>query len=289
MASIPFSLARDGRKVCSKCLAEKPISDFYPDARKADGLRPRCKECFKSGPKRRPYGTFSSQSPEYKRAWNRKNAERLLASGKRKRPYQTREQLAQSAKGKREAAEIRSNAIACARAAWIDWLARAPEWWLERRDAVLAELKRERLSVERQRYQDHRSADPERLRSAWRKAKHLRRLRRKDQSDGTLQREDFDLLYREAKTCIYCACKLTRRTPDEWRATDATLDHLNPLSGGGVHGHVNVVICCASCNFSKHDRALAEWLTELRPERAAAVRRLYKRRYGVPVEQRAML
>lgn len=34
------------KKVCSKCVIEKDISNFYQDKRKFDGLYSQCKECF---------------------------------------------------------------------------------------------------------------------------------------------------------------------------------------------------------------------------------------------------
>jgi len=34
------------RKICSKCLIEKEVSEFYSDKRNSDGLYSRCKNCF---------------------------------------------------------------------------------------------------------------------------------------------------------------------------------------------------------------------------------------------------
>lgn len=41
-------------KKCPKCKLEKPLSDFYPDRRRTDGVRRECKECTKLA--RRIYG-----------------------------------------------------------------------------------------------------------------------------------------------------------------------------------------------------------------------------------------
>jgi len=41
-------------KRCSKCGEEKPVSEFYRDARARDGLKSRCKECYDAA--RRPDG-----------------------------------------------------------------------------------------------------------------------------------------------------------------------------------------------------------------------------------------
>jgi 5-methylcytosine-specific restriction endonuclease McrA len=50
--------------------------------------------------------------------------------------------------------------------------------------------------------------------------------------------------------CPYC------NTP-----TDSfTLDHLTPISKGGKHVPENIIPCCYSCNSSKHNRDVFEWL-----------------------------
>jgi hypothetical protein len=35
------------KKCCKKCKEQKPLADFYPDRKMADGLRSDCKECVK--------------------------------------------------------------------------------------------------------------------------------------------------------------------------------------------------------------------------------------------------
>lgn len=39
------------------------------------------------------------------------------------------------------------------------------------------------------------------------------------------------------------------------------MDHIVPISRGGAHHESNVVPCCRSCNASKGDRPLEEWLS----------------------------
>jgi 5-methylcytosine-specific restriction endonuclease McrA len=38
------------------------------------------------------------------------------------------------------------------------------------------------------------------------------------------------------------------------------VDHANPLSRGGKHSIENLYVVCESCNLTKHDRSLVEWL-----------------------------
>ena len=49
--------------------------------------------------------------------------------------------------------------------------------------------------------------------------------------------------------CIYCGSK-----------EKLTLDHVVPLAGGGIHSEDNLVIACLSCNSSKCDKPLMDWL-----------------------------
>jgi len=38
-------------KTCTKCLEEKPLSDFYKLSKSKDGHRPDCKDCHKNSKK----------------------------------------------------------------------------------------------------------------------------------------------------------------------------------------------------------------------------------------------
>lgn len=39
-----------------------------------------------------------------------------------------------------------------------------------------------------------------------------------------------------------------------------TVEHMLPLSRGGKHCMNNIVVACTTCNFSKHNKTLEEWL-----------------------------
>ena len=56
-------------------------------------------------------------------------------------------------------------------------------------------------------------------------------------------------LRRLADRCVYCEAELTEQT--------RTLDHVRPLSRGGLHTVLNVVACCRSCNSAKQDKMIA--------------------------------
>lgn len=50
--------------------------------------------------------------------------------------------------------------------------------------------------------------------------------------------------------CFYCGSSFK-----------VELDHVIPLSRGGYHSIGNLVSACRSCNASKNDRLITEWLT----------------------------
>jgi 5-methylcytosine-specific restriction endonuclease McrA len=94
------------------------------------------------------------------------------------------------------------------------------------------------------------------------------------QSDGTLSVEVLGRMFAnaEGKPCPYCGAYMNRRTK--------TMDHMVPLSKGGVHGIVNVIISCNRCNSSKRDRDFGDWASRLdEPYRSVMIAE-YEQRYG---------
>lgn len=278
MTGNSLALASAERKICSKCCTDKPVSEFYAAGGKRAGFRPICKPCFREPMKLRP--TSPERRAAYSAIYRKRDRNLKFAVGLSKKPYQT----AGERDAKAEIKRAKQSKILLARAeqraiqsAQLAILRATPE-------AIAA-----RLAKGRDDYYKKVDANPDDMRIKWRRAKHIRRLKRKDQSDGTLDREGFTGLYDQAKSCLYCSCRLTCREPTGWRSTDATLDHLVPISKGGVHGLVNVVVCCSRCNFSKHDLMPFEWVARLPDANAKVFRRLYAKRYGVTLDQPPLL
>jgi len=69
-------------------------------------------------------------------------------------------------------------------------------------------------------------------------------------ADGTLTPAVVARLFATAKTCPYCRRAL--------HARQKTLDHVVPVSRGGIHSITNVLVCCRSCNMRKHARTPEE-------------------------------
>jgi 5-methylcytosine-specific restriction endonuclease McrA len=84
---------------------------------------------------------------------------------------------------------------------------------------------------------------------------HAKNLRRKMgrllMSDGTLHGRAIQSLFATAKRCPYCQKQIDPK--------DKTLDHIIPVSRGGAHSILNVVVCCRRCNTAKGARTPLEW------------------------------
>jgi hypothetical protein len=94
------------------------------------------------------------------------------------------------------------------------------------------------------------------------------------QSDGTLTDEVVGQLFADAEgtPCPYCGVVMDRRTK--------TMDHIVPITKGGLHSIVNVLICCGRCNSAKGNRDFLDWIARLDEPFASSSREEFTRRYG---------
>lgn len=69
-------------------------------------------------------------------------------------------------------------------------------------------------------------------------------------AQGSFTKEDIALMLKNQKgKCWYCQCKL-----DKYH-----IEHRVPVSRGGSSDPSNLVLSCAHCNLSKHDKLPHEW------------------------------
>lgn len=72
-------------------------------------------------------------------------------------------------------------------------------------------------------------------------------------SNGPCEYIDLDkLIAKHRKKCCGCGCKVTKYN-GSYRPTDASIDHVVPLSRGGWHAWSNVQLLCVDCNSRKAD------------------------------------
>lgn len=56
--------------------------------------------------------------------------------------------------------------------------------------------------------------------------------------------------------CHYCGCLMRKRGGG--KNTSASIDHIIPVSKGGVNARHNLVLCCRGCNIKKADNLPTE-------------------------------
>lgn len=267
------------RKRCTKCDQEKPLAEFNRKGSEPDGFCSWCREC---------HALLPCRARTARQAQKRKEAE---AEGRR---YRTGEQVRYQADLRRLEEIIYRQVCHELRTARIARRAAAPAFRCkscERRkpriafyEADLTGLARPVCSAcRREQYRARYEADPSAERLRTRRYKHAhpdrvrhqnaRRYRRMAQrSDGTLTSSAVEMLYSAARACPYCARPLT--------SDSATLDHLDPVGRGGLHGISNTTACCGPCNSAKGDRPYSEWLKILEEPHRSRALRLYRRVRG---------
>lgn len=259
--------------ICKRCRADKARSEFGSYQQRADYYCITCREAVSKAraatleAQARGYASVGN-TPEYKREQRRRAAE---AAG---RVYRTESQRLSDAAQRARSMMIEREATQARRVVFRQLLA---QW------SVLPE------SIEQARVHDcqkgHRvywsSPDRHRQRVAAYKHAHpearerwdaRRAERQRQQGDGTLTQDAVRRLFRESTSCFYCGHDYSR--------SRRSLDHIEPLSAGGLHGVGNVIVCCLECNRAKRARAFAEWVEELEPKAQRKAERLYRGRFG---------
>lgn len=105
------------------------------------------------------------------------------------------------------------------------------------------------------RLSEWRIANPDRARNIDRRRRHTRRSRLiSSESPGVTAAEWREICERFDFRCAYCG------------EAGMTIDHVTPISRGGLDAPDNVVPACQSCNSSKGSRLLSEWLQRPLPK-----------------------
>ena len=130
--------------------------------------------------------------------------------------------------------------------------------------SVVEEMERQELILQ--------AARNRRIRSL-KEGSNTRRKRIRSQSNGIITSRQIADIIKSAVKCPYCLRSL--------RFLDKVVDHIIPLSRGGLQAIYNLVVCCKQCNSSKAYRDYSDWLDCLEPKQRKSAERLYYKRYGV--------
>jgi len=247
-------LNSQGLKTCSACGAVKPLSEFY----KRPGQH-KCKACFKKMPSRTHEGRQKLKRAEYERKGKEYRTIEEIKADRDWTPCEHSCEWCYSGLASKRTPEK------CARAAW-NWFLKnkASEKFLaiyldlegKRRARYSVEKARRRYNEdpigERGRVRKRKYVNPEKV-SVYDAAKRIQLMAKA--SDGTITSATYEKLVMEFKRCPYCGKPIDIST--------LHLDHMEPLSLGGLHGVSNVIACCAECNLKKASQPIEDWIGSL--------------------------
>ena len=233
-------------KACRHCGTEKEESQFYQNRSKRDGLDSQCKSC-RLAYQAAHYATNRERVLTAVAAYRVANREVIAAY---QVTYRAKNKVARSARqairyaAHRQAILARQTAYREANRAAI-----AERRAAHRQANLEAARAREAAYCERHR-------DEARARAAAYHAAHPLKhrancaLRRARQKAATAEPVDYKrIIARDAGRCYLCGALVDQG--------DLHIDHVIPLSKGGVHSYDNLRVTCSTCNLRKGSTILA--------------------------------
>jgi 5-methylcytosine-specific restriction endonuclease McrA len=220
---------------CRKCNTKAGVSRHYQKHRE------RVKA--KVAAARKPYGEWTPEQVARSKALKRKYREQeAAAQGRELLPPNRAKTFDQQ-----QSALVESNA----KQAWAWWLKTCPDWWLRAYHRALGKPWNNPRVAPADKWRIRYWLDPAFRAKEIEKVQTLkvrRAARIAANNDGTLTGEVIVGLFAKARDCPYCLKRM--------RSVEKSLDHVEPLSKGGAHSVLNVVVCCKDCNTRKGVRSL---------------------------------
>lgn len=243
----PRKQAKDWR-ICTSCGVKRPLAEFHFHNKDKNEKKAKCKSCVSA------YGkTYTEKNKAVIKEKNRiryEKAAKEKINGKLTKLYKTcagcgvekyYKDFGLKANGHGSGTKsLRHRCLACEQD-------RKRETYLRDKDKILEARKHrstEQKKTANQRTQIWRLANPQKVAKHKASANTLRLQRLAEQSDGTLNRTVLKRLLDEAKTCPVCHRMFSS-------IIKKSLDHIKPISKGGLHSINNVRICCLTCNLQK--------------------------------------
>ena len=233
---IPYPLV----KRCSKCSVLKPAVDFPKARAENDGLKKWCKACWKAS--RHAWYLRNTEREIAKAAeWQTANPEkrRQIAKNTYYRNHDSRRARAKAGyeANRDRILEAERVKYAADKAHRAKKLASAGQYYQQNAPKVCEYQKR------------YKKANPVKA-AVW---MNDRRMREKNAPGSCTPAEWAAILDEFNYCCAYCL-------RHESVAGKMSIDHMTPLTRGGSNDPDNLVPACRSCNSSKHDKTVLEYL-----------------------------
>ena len=217
-------------KRCCVCKAEKPTTDFWKSSNNKDGFRSRCVPCEMQYRRERKH--LDRQASNKAQRKRREALKAKVSEEQRLWAEANPEKVLEAQRIRRETLIQRK-------------LEQSRKWRREQPEKVRQSQRKYREShpeIYREATKKYFKANPEIKRASERK----RKAKKHENSIFYVSPNELKKLY--ARPCSYCG-----------RVGEMTLDHVVPISKGGVHGVSNLVPACGPCNFSKGQKLLIQW------------------------------
>lgn len=225
--------------ICKSCNIDKPTNAYHTTG-KSKTLKKECKNCINT--KRRAQ---RKENPEKYKEQDKKDYEKH----KEKRKQAANEyRLANIEAVKNRKAEYYENNKSKIQAKYREYYAENKERILNNSHEYYKNNKEQILLYKKQ----YRQTEQGKL--AAKNGRNNRRAREKSACDNTVTSSALkEIADKQGNKCYFCSIDI------DVKSSSSHVEHLTPLSKGGLHSVSNVVWSCASCNLKKNNKTEKEY------------------------------
>lgn len=273
------------QKLCSKCEIEKPVSEFVKHKSSKDGLNPDCRACV-SEYNKKYYQNNKEKIITQNKEYNKRNRDKIIKRYKNyyetnkdqilkhnKEYYQNNKDVILNnqklyyEQNKEGVAKKQQNYYENNKARILkyhqDYYQKNKEKirtyqkkWEKANKRKVIEFRKTYYEINkkeiRNRIDEWRKNNPDRVRKNGRKQNHQYRARKRN---ATVENFDpIEVFERDSYICQLCGCKTSLRYKSQYHLKRSELDHITPLSVGGAHSKQNTQCLCRQCNMNKQNK-----------------------------------